>query len=243
MSERRAGNELSSAPGSARTVEPGSPDPSASAGRAAALELARLAERAREGSLGAFEELVRHFQTPLLRFLTIRVGNGHEAEELAQETFLRAWRKLDYYDPRYAFSTWLFTLAKRLSATRARERKLQGLPEFALDGLEDASEPALVAGARDEGQNLWRLAARVLNADQRSALWLRYVEELEMDEIARILKRRRVSVRVLLFRAREVLRGHLANEATPGEDLEAPDLNPWLERPLRLSSNTLGGRR
>lgn len=171
-----------------------------------------LARRAQAGAADAFEALVARFEGPLYHFLRLRVGRGPVAEELAQETFLRAWRKLHLYDPRQRFSTWLFTLAKRVAASHVRRRKSDA-DRTVESGPEDRAlqaDPAELAADRDEGLHLWRLAGRVLSVEQRSALWLRYAEDLPAAEIARILGRRTVTVRVLLFRAREALAEHLA---------------------------------
>ncbi len=177
------------------------PAPPASTGRSCE-ELALDAQR---GEIGAFEELVTHLHRPLYHFLCLRTGNAAEAEELCQDAFLRAWQKLDRYDPRWRFTTWLFTLAKRLAASRARVRRPEVLPDEAQAGLADDADPATLAAEREERSLVWSLAGRCLSVEQRSALWLRYGEDLSIEEIARILDKRRVTVRVLLFRAREVL--------------------------------------
>ena len=87
-----------------------------------------LAVRARGekplGRTASFEELVRRLEGPLFGFLVVRVGNAAEAEELCQEAFLRAWTKIELYNERWRFSTWLFTVAKRIAVSRARTRKL-----------------------------------------------------------------------------------------------------------------------
>ena len=111
-----------------------------------------LAVRAQEekllGRTTSFEELVVRLERPLYGFLVVRVGNSAEAEELVQEAFLRAWNKIDRFDPHYRFSTWLFTIAKRLAVSRARVRKPDGLPEEALYSLADETEKVLAALAK-----------------------------------------------------------------------------------------------
>jgi RNA polymerase sigma-70 factor, ECF subfamily len=167
------------------------------------------AARAARGDASAFEALVDRFEGPLYRFLFLRTGDAHEAEELAQEAFLKAWRNIERYDSRWRFSTWLYTLAKRLAISRRRKARPEREAADSLEAIAVDEDPARIAGAREEVANLWELAARFLNREQRSALWLRYAEERGIDEIARILGRRRVTVRVILFRAREKLLGHL----------------------------------
>lgn len=180
-----------------------------------------LAVEAQGGSTSSFSELVERFHRPLLQFLFVRTGSSCAAEELTQEAFLRAWTKLHLYDPKRRFSTWLFTLAKHLAVSRARKRgheKDHALGSDSLDELasETAEDPSRLAGLREEGQRVWDVARRILPAEQRSALWLRYAEDLSIEDISRILGRQRVTVRVLLHRARERLARHLAPAEAPG---------------------------
>jgi RNA polymerase sigma-70 factor (ECF subfamily) len=131
---------------------------------------------------------------------------------------------LSLYDPTRRFSTWLFTLAKHLAVSHARKRSSSEETQapVAWDSSDATNDPAIAAEQREEGIQLWRLASQVLKVEQRSALWLRYAEDLSIDEIAHILDKRSVSVRVLLHRAREALAQHLSplsqnrrNQRTP----------------------------
>lgn len=167
-----------------------------------------LAVAAQRGSPTAFEQLVERTSEPLVGFLRLRARNQEDAEELAQEAFLRAWRNIDRYDPRWRFRTWLFTIAQRLAVSRFRKVgvPLVGeLPELA----DSQRNPERLACAREERENLWAVARRVLGGEQRAALWLRYGEDLPAKEVARVLGRREVTVRVMLHRARERLAPHL----------------------------------
>jgi len=177
-----------------------------------------LAREAQGGSVHAFEQLVERFEGPLYNYLCVRTGNASAAEDLTQESFLRAWQRLSYYDPRWRFSTWLYTLAQRLavSAHRSRGKEPTVRGDEALHDVRAGVDPSAEVEARDEGRALWDLAAKVLREEERSALWLRYAEDLSVDEIARILGRPGVTVRVWLFRGRERL----------GEALERADLAP-----------------
>ena len=161
-----------------------------------------LVRRAQAGSSTAFGELVERFESPLFNFVLRRVPNREDAEDLAQETFVRAWRKLDRYDARWTFGAWLFTLARRLAATRLRLAHPAPDGNEVLVTLPVHADPGLDLAQSEERVNLWSIADRVLEEDPRCALWLRYAEGLEIREIARILGRSSVSVRVMLFRAR-----------------------------------------
>jgi RNA polymerase sigma-70 factor (ECF subfamily) len=172
-----------------------------------------LVRRARTGSSAAFGELVARYESVLFNFLLRRTSSAEDAEEIAQDAFVRAWQKIDSYDARWKFSTWLFTLARRLAATRMRSSSssdgLSSQGHEALAGVPVHADPGLDLTRTEERTNLWSIVDRVLDADQRSALWLRYAEDLTVAEIAEVLGRSSVSVRVMLFRARAKLEQHL----------------------------------
>lgn len=164
-----------------------------------------LALEAQAGSVQAFEALVARFEAPLYRFLWMRTRDAAAAEDLTQDSFLRAWQNLARYDPRWRFSTWLYTLAERLCISARRSRGKDPAVtggEFELGNVPAGHDPAQAAAERDEGRALWETAFRVLRPEERSALWLRYAEDLSMEEIGAVLGRPAVTVRVLLFRAR-----------------------------------------
>lgn len=162
-----------------------------------------LARCAQAGSLACFGELVDRYERRLVAFLARRCGDATAAEDLAQESFVRAWRSIGRYDARRRFSTWLFTIGARLATDHLRRR---GRERETNRGF--ASEPsrAGVTGpveAARAGGEVWRAAERVLSEESMSALWLRYVAEMEIPDIARVLGRTRGTTRVILFRARE----------------------------------------
>ncbi len=163
------------------------------------------------GSHAAYEDLVARHQEPLYRFLRLRAASSEDAEELTQETFLRAWQRIHRYDSRWKFSTWLFTIGSRLTVSRYRRARHVTLGDEALvGGLESsADDPAHVAGLREERENLWAVARSVLGEEQVTALWLRYAEDLSTREIGEVLGRCEATVRVILFRARARLAAHL----------------------------------
>ncbi len=175
-----------------------------------------LVARARDGSKEGFALLVERFQAPLHAFLVVRTASPEDAEELSQEAFLRAWQRLALYDSRWRFSTWLFTLARRIAASRYRrvrhEESGRVYPELV---ARERERPEELASLKEESANLWALATRVLSTEQRSALWLRYAEDLAPEAIAGVLGKRTPTVRVILFRARERLARALDEERRP----------------------------
>src|SRR4030066_1738197 len=87
-----------------------------------------LAVRAVAGSRPSFEELVSKYSLRLFHFLRSRSGSDEDVEDLVQETFLKAYRNIGRYDPQRKFSTWLFTVAIRLSISRHRSQRATPLP-------------------------------------------------------------------------------------------------------------------
>ena len=117
------------------------------------------------GCAACFEELVRRFQSPLLHFLIRRIGSHHDAEDLFQETFLIAHRKLSDYRSSWRFSTWLFTIAHRLAASKRRRRRW--FPTFAERipaGRSPADDPMAQAQVKERHGKLWDDIARILSA-------------------------------------------------------------------------------
>ncbi len=170
----------------------------------------QLAIEAQAGSMASFERLVGRVQVPLVHFLIRRTPCPADAEDLAQEALVRAFRSLARYSPKWRFRTWLFTIAHRLSINLA-ERRRHDLPSSdVLDSIAGRShDPSDRLAAEESRQSLWAIAERRLDREQVSALWLHYVEDLTTAEIAGVLGRSRVAVKTMLFRARRRLMPHL----------------------------------
>ena len=190
---------------SGAAARPGQPDLARPLGD---LAIPELVSRAQDGSLPCFAELVKRFEGRLFNFLLRRMQSTQDAEDLVQDTFIRSWQRIGQYNPRWQFSTWLYTIAHRLAiAHRQRQRRV---PRPAcLDRVPSECDPGRPAADREQCRHIWALADRVLPETQRVALWLRYAEGLGTSEIARVLGKSRVGVRVMLFRARETLAANL----------------------------------
>jgi RNA polymerase sigma-70 factor (ECF subfamily) len=175
-----------------------------------ALSPEDLAARAARGSTASYSELVRRFEVRLFNFLLRKVART-DAEDLVQETFVRAWERVGSYDRRWRFSTWLFTIASRLAVSHYRKQSAAAPRiDFVRTPADGAGDRDLEADAR-LGRRLWGLAAS-LGADQHEALWLRYAEDLSIPEIAQVMRKSHVGVRVCLFRARRALAERLERE-------------------------------
>jgi RNA polymerase sigma-70 factor, ECF subfamily len=168
-----------------------------------------LAIQAQAGSQEAFSQLVHLFQDRLYNFLLRRLSPP-DAEDLTQETFIRAWLRIQQYRPRWRFSTWLFTIATRLATSHSR--RLRPASSLSIPGLDEAAmapqraaEPALNLIRGEARAAIWLLVDEVLTPEQRTAVWLHYVEDIPMPEIATVMGKSRIAVRVMLHRSRSAL--------------------------------------
>lgn len=167
-----------------------------------------LARSAQAGSLDCFEQLVRRYQVPLLRFLQRRGPNRQDAEDVIQEAFLRAYQSMGKYRAGEPFKPWLFTIAYRLAIDTARRRKQAA--SFAEDppGQRD-DDPLMMASANDSKDHLWRLVRTALKDEAFAAVWLHYAESMPTENIAKVIGRSRVWVKTALLRARGKIRAEL----------------------------------
>jgi RNA polymerase sigma-70 factor (ECF subfamily) len=163
-----------------------------------------LARGAQAGSLAAFEELVYRYEQRIYAFVTHWCRNSADAQELTQDTFVRAFQAIARFDPRRGFAPWLFTIARRKCIDHHRAAP-PALAEEAMLELPEAVDPAQLLAQREERENLWRIARRCLAEAQFQALWLRYTEDMSVAGIARVLGKTQTHVKVLLFRARDAL--------------------------------------
>jgi RNA polymerase sigma-70 factor (ECF subfamily) len=175
----------------------------------------RLMLRVRDADdRAAFAELVHRFQHRLVAVMHHLVGTAEEAEDLAQEVFLRVFRTRERYTPTAKFSTWLFTIANNLALNALRDRKRR--PQVPLDPADSGPLPAekLADGrpppyqplAQAELAAVVRRALDGLNERQRMAVVLNKFEDMGYAEIGEVMGLSDKAVKSLLCRAREKLR-------------------------------------
>ena len=168
-----------------------------------------LARQSQAGDLVAFEELVRRYENRIYSFIFQSCGHDADAREVTQDTFVRAFEAIAKFDPSRPFAAWLFTIARRKGIDCFRAR-LPGGGQVAPEEL-DADDPAELLARREEAQDLWRRARAWLPDGQFQALWLRYAEDMDIAQIARVLGKTQTHIKVMLFRARH----RLADELEP----------------------------
>lgn len=168
-----------------------------------------LARRVQLGCVRSYEALDQRLRPRLVYLLQKRTGSREDAEDLAQQALIRAYQKIKTYDPRRRFKAWLFTIAVRLCIDAHRKRKVQTTGDSVERAVDPGQGPAETVSRMEGQRRLWALADRVLDPTQRTALWMHYGEDMKAKEIAKTLGITAVHVRVLLYRARRTLLGHL----------------------------------
>jgi RNA polymerase sigma-70 factor, ECF subfamily len=179
---------------------------------------------ARSGQEAAYRELIRRYERPLFALLFRMVRDRELAEDLAQETFVKALNAIDSYRPEFKFSSWIFKIANNAAIDHLRRRELDTL---SLDGSPHAETPeamqatALQIGARQESPldtveakelgTAIEAAIGSLRPEYRSCILLRHVEGRAYEEIAEILNLPLGTVKTYIHRARNELRLSLAH--------------------------------
>ncbi|MBI4772143.1 MAG: sigma-70 family RNA polymerase sigma factor [Chloroflexi bacterium] len=175
--------------------------------------------RARAGDGPAFSRLVEVYQTPIYNLCYRMLGEAGEAEDAAQETFLRAYSRLNRYDPERSFKTWLFSIASHHCIDRLRKRRFiflsvdEPLPPH--PALQDSQPgPEQMALRHERSASIQRLLAR-LSPEDRAVVVMRYWYDLSYEEISASTGSTVSSVKSRLHRARRALGQMLAPDPAP----------------------------
>lgn len=172
------------------------------------LSDAKLVRRARSGEGSAWDDLVRQHQDSVFRLAYLLLGDPDEAEDVAQETFIRTLQHLDRFDESLPLRPWLLRIASNLSRNRKRA---VGRYWNALQRLGRREIEAGQGLDRDDAQLLWQAIRRLKHADQQM-IYLRYFLELPEAEMASILEVPRGTVKSRLHRGLNRLRNVVETE-------------------------------
>lgn len=172
-----------------------------------------LAASAQGGDLRAYGALVERYQRLVFRIIWSRSGaSTQDIEDLAQETFVKAWQHLDTYDPSRPFKAWIARIAGNTAIDRHRAEirtpRMSDLDDVApVLASGEPGPPASAIGAETRRMLLSRL--KELPEHYREVVVLRFVEDLSYDEIAEMLELPLGSVKTRIFRGRELLKQRL----------------------------------
>jgi RNA polymerase sigma-70 factor (ECF subfamily) len=181
-----------------------------------------LVTRAQLGSEKAYRELLDRYQRPVFSIIFRMIRDREQAEDLAQETFVRVFNHIGRYDPRYKFSSWIFKIATNLTIDWIRRKELKTV---SIDGSRNATtsdemeasaitivsedeNPEELLEAKELGEEI-EAAIGKLRPEYRAAILLRHVEGREYQEIAEIMSLPLGTVKTYIHRGRNELRDTL----------------------------------
>lgn len=165
-----------------------------------------IVRQIQSGAAAAFDELMRRYKRPVVNFIFRMLGNAQDADNVAQDVFVRMYQNLDAYRAETKFSTWLFALARNAAIDRIRWRSrhrtesIESVPEIVA-----SSGTAEEVNAREMGDQI-AVAIAKLPEDQRTAIVLSEYHGMSYAEIAGVMRCSEKSVESRLYRARQTLR-------------------------------------
>jgi len=199
----------------------------------------------RNGDVHAFEELHRRYVASIYRLVRRKLGDALLAEDIAQETFMKALRMMDRVDDSFNFGGWVHTVARNLCfdelRRRQRDLRVEGSDDdddqfmAKLPSTSRSFDPVDVQESNETRRRVWAVAQK-LPEKYRLVLTLRELQDLSYRQIARTLKMSESAVETLLYRARlRFKEEYLASEGAADLTHEevAPLLAPYLAGKLR----------
>lgn len=173
----------------------------------------------KEGDKFAFEELLDKYQKPVINFIYRMIRDRDEADDLAQEVFVRVYNSAKRYEPKAKFSTWIYRITKNLCLNELRRRKRKFISLDETISTEEGELKREIASpdvtspyedtSKHELQKVVKEAIESLPANQRIAVILRRYEQLSYEDIAKALECSVSAVKSLLSRAKESLKEKL----------------------------------
>jgi RNA polymerase sigma-70 factor (ECF subfamily) len=189
---------------------------------ATALTDHELVALAQKGSEKAYRELLGRYQRPVFSLVYRMLRDREQAEDLAQETFVRVFNNIGRYDPKYKFSSWIFKIATNLTIDHIRKKEVATVSidgsRYAVTPDEIEASTITVASGDENPEELLEAkelgesiegAIGALRPEYRTAILLRHVEGREYQEIADIMSLPLGTVKTFIHRARHELRSKL----------------------------------
>ncbi len=179
-------------------------------------------EEVLKGNSSAYAPLVEKHKSMVYTICYKIVRKSEEAEELAQDTFLKAFDKLDKFRGEAKFSTWLYRIAYNaaISMTRKRRLEVHALDDFVISNYsEDDARENLDAVDLEDQQKMLQIALSTLSDDDYLIINLFYLKELAVNEISSITGLSAANIKVKLHRIRKKLYAHMQEELIRNEDV------------------------
>lgn len=175
---------------------------------------ARLMLRVKKGDLDAFNSLITRYRNPVIQTLCRITGVYDDAEDLAQEVFLRLYRARKTYKVNAKFTTWLFRIVRNIASNAVRDRSRRRKIQVLSDGLDKIADnmisastqpgPEEIVSGRDLQERL-KKALMLLSFSQRTAIVLSRLEGMSYAEVADIMENSEGAVKMLVSRAKKIL--------------------------------------
>ncbi|MFC7394601.1 RNA polymerase sigma factor SigW [Scopulibacillus cellulosilyticus] len=181
-------------------------------------KIKRLIKKVKKGDQAAFSELVNLYKNQVYNICYRMVGLPQEAEDLAQETFLRAYTNIERYETNRKFSTWLYRIATNLSIDYLRKKKPSDYLDAEIPGTNGFNMYMHIASCErlpeehlleNEMQETIQYEISQLPPKYRSVIVLKYLQDLSLKEISEILDIPETTVKTRVHRGREALRKRL----------------------------------
>jgi RNA polymerase sigma-70 factor (ECF subfamily) len=170
---------------------------------AANCDQAATLHAAASGDTRAFGRLVHQHHRRIFNYLRQMTRHHQDAEDLTQQTFIKAFHHLARFDRQRPLLNWLLTIARNTALNHFRDgKKWEEMPP---DAASADLAPDRQAEQRENSDNLWTRARELLSAREFEVLWLRFAEELSTRETATVVGLTEAHVKVLVFRARQTL--------------------------------------
>ena len=165
-----------------------------------------------KGDQSAYEEIVEIYKDKVFQLCFRMLGNRHEAEDMAQEAFVRAYVNIHTFNTNLKFSTWLYRIATNLCIDRIRKKK----PDYYLDAEVAGTDGLDIESPEDQVESLElhdiiQREITKLPEKYRTVIVLKYIEELSLKEIGKVLDMPIGTIKTRIHRGREALRKQLSN--------------------------------
>jgi RNA polymerase sigma-70 factor (ECF subfamily) len=160
-----------------------------------------IIEKAIKGEASAFGLLYDEYQPQIYRFIYLKVGHREEAEDLTHQVFLKTWGSIDKYDFQgFPFSAWLYSVARNQVIDYYRTKKVN----ITLETVTELKiESPSFSGVMDDNADIEKVKKAIyqLNPQQQDVIILRFIEDLSLQEVASILNKTEMAVKLLQHRA------------------------------------------